>query len=142
MFNPSRDDARNFLYDSWCKHLNGTVLTPLEDMVAQLIIKHPEYHELLNNPDQFKDKDYTAENGEPNPFLHLMMHLTMQEQISIDQPPGIRAHLQRLTAHYQSEHDALHVLLECLGQVVWRAQRDRAAPDEEAYLECICRELR
>ena len=137
MFNPSRDDARNFLYDSWCKHLNGTVLTPLEDMVVQLIIKHPEYHELLNNPDQFKDKDYTPENGEPNPFLHLMMHLTMQEQISIDQPPGIRAHLQRLTAHSQSEHDALHKMMECLGEMLWQAQRNGTGPDVGIYFACL-----
>jgi len=36
----------------------------------------------------------------------------------------------------------LHLLLECLGETVWQAQRDRAAPDEEAYLDCIRRKLR
>lgn len=137
MFNPSRDDARNFLYDSWRKHLDGAVLTPLEDMVAQLIIKHPAYHALLINPGQFKDKDYAPENGEPNPFLHLMMHLTMQEQISIDQPPGIRAHFQRLTAHYQSEHDALHKMMECLGEMLWQAQRNGTGPDVDIYFACL-----
>jgi len=137
MFNPSRDDARNFLYDSWRKHRDNAVLTPLEDMVAQLIIKHPEYHELLNNPDQFKDKDYAPENGEPNPFLHLMMHLTMQEQISIDQPPGIRAHFQRLTEHYQSEHGALHKMMECLGEMLWQAQRNGTGPDVNIYFSCL-----
>jgi hypothetical protein len=138
MFNPSRDDARNFLYDSWHKHLDGAVLTPLEDMVAQLIIKHPEYHELLNNPGhQLKDKDYTPENGESNPFLHLMMHLTMQEQISIDQPPGIRAHFHRLTARYQSEHDALHKMMECLREMLWQAQRNGTGPDVDIYFACL-----
>ena len=137
MFNPSRDDARNFLYDSWRKHLDGTVLTPLEDMATQLIIKHPEYHGLLHNPAKFKDKDYAAESGEPNPFLHLMMHLTMQEQISIDQPPGIRAHLQRLTAHYQSEHDALHKMMECLSEMLWHAQRNSTGPDVGIYFACL-----
>jgi hypothetical protein len=27
------------------------------------------------------------------------------------------------------------------GETVWQAQRDRAAPDEEAYLDCIRRRL-
>jgi hypothetical protein len=137
IFNPSRDDARNFLFDSWRKHREGTVLTPLEEMTAQLIAKHPGYHALLENPEQFKHKDYTPAAGEPNPFLHLMMHLTMQEQISIDQPPGIRAHFHRLTAHYQSEHDALHKMMECLGEMLWQAQRNGTGPDVGIYFACL-----
>ena len=139
MFNPSRDDARNFLFDSWRKHRDSAVLTPLEDMVAQLIIKHPEYHDLLDNPEQYKDKDYTPQNSEPNPFLHLMMHLTMQEQISIDQPPGIRAHFTRLSTHYQSEHDALHRMMECLGEMLWQSQRNSTGPDVGVYFACLDR---
>jgi hypothetical protein len=33
-------------------------------------------------------------------------------------------------------------LLECLGEAVWQAQRDRAVPDDQAYLDCIRRKLR
>ena len=137
MFNPSRDDARNFLFDSWRKHREGSVMTPLENMVARLIVKHPEYHALLENPQQYLHKDHTAENGEANPFLHLMMHLTMEEQISIDQPPGIRAHYQRLSTHYKSEHDALHRMMECLGEMLWQAQRNGTGPDVGIYFACL-----
>jgi len=137
MFNPSRDDARNFLFESWRKHLAGKVLTPLEDIAAQLIAKHPEYHALLENPEQFKHKDYTPAEGQPNPFLHLMMHLTMQEQISIDQPPGIRAHFQRLTALYKSEHDALHKMMECLSEMLWHSQSKGTGPDVGIYFSCL-----
>ena len=137
MFNPSRDDARNFLFDSWRKYRAAGVLTPLEDMVAQLILKHPEYHALLENPQQFQQKDFKPESGEANPFLHLMMHLTMEEQISIDQPPGIRAHYNLLTAHYQSEHDAQHKMMECLSEMLWQAQRNGTGPDVGIYFSCL-----
>ena len=137
MFNPSRDDARNFLFDSWRKRREGTLQTPLEDLVSQLIGKHPEYHQLLENPQLSQGKDYSPETGETNPFLHLMMHLTIEEQISIDQPPGIRAHFNRLTAHYQSEHDAQHRMMECLGEMLWQAQRNGTAPDAAIYLSCL-----
>lgn len=140
MFNPSRDDARNFLFDSWRKQREGAVLTPLEDIAAQLIAKHPEYHALLENPQQYQHKDYASADGEPNPFLHLMMHLTMQEQISIDQPPGILAHFQRLTARYQSEHEALHKMMECLGEMLWQAQRNGTGPDVGVYFACLERQ--
>ncbi len=76
MFNPSRDEARNFLFETWRKRREGSLLTPLEDLAAQLIEKHAEYHELLSSPENCQDKDYLPEHGEINPFLHLMMHLS------------------------------------------------------------------
>jgi hypothetical protein len=29
--------------------------------------------------------------------------------------------------------------MECLGETLWRAQRERAAPDGDAYLDCVRR---
>ena len=63
------------------------------------------------------------EGGEVNPFLHLSLHLAVAEQLAIDQPPGIRAEFERLRAARGDEHAALHAVLECLGEVVWQAQR-------------------
>jgi hypothetical protein len=137
MFNPTRDQARNFLFDTWRKRRAGELLTPLEDLTAQLIEKHPEFHDLLAAPERYQDKDYAPEHGATNPFLHLMMHLTIEEQISINQPHGIRAHFERLSAHHQSEHDAQHRMMECLGEMIWQAQRSGAAPDAAVYLNCL-----
>ena len=121
MFNPSRDEARNFLFDSWRKRREGVLLTPLEDLVAQLIEKHPEYHDLLADAERYQDKDYAPDGNVVNPFLHLMMHLTLEEQISIGQPHGIREQFTRLTQKYESEHEAQHAMMECLGEMIWQA---------------------
>lgn len=137
MFNPSRDEARNFLFEAWRKRKANELLTPLEDLVAQLIEKHPEYHDVLGKPDTYQERDYAPEHGATNPFLHLMMHLTIEEQISIDQPPGIRAHFARLTQKYQSEHDAQHQMMECLGEMIWQAQRNGTPPDAAIYFDCL-----
>jgi hypothetical protein len=75
-----------------------------------------------------------------NPFLHLSLHLAVEEQLAIDQPPGISALFRRLTAKTGSEHDAAHLVLECLGETVWQAQRHGTAPDEKIYLECLERQ--
>jgi len=137
LFNPSRDEARNFLFESWRKHRGGELLTPLEDLAAQLIAKHPEFFAVLEDPQQYQEKDYLPEQGAANPFLHLMMHLTIEEQISIDQPPGIRAHFSRLTHRLESEHDAQHRMMECLGEVIWQAQRSGTQPDAAIYFACL-----
>ena len=137
LFNPSRDEARLFLFESWRKRMAGELLSPLEDLAAQLIAKHPEYHGVLENPDANQEKDFLPEQGETNPFLHLMMHLTIEEQISIDQPPGIRVHFARLANKFGSEHDAQHRMMECLGEMIWQAQRGSTRLDAAVYLECL-----
>ena len=137
LFNPSRDEARLFLFESWRKRRAGELLTPLEDLAAQLIAKHPEYFTVLENPQQHQEKEYSPEQGATNPFLHLMMHLTIEEQISIDQPPGIRAHFVRLTQKLESEHDAQHRMMECISEMIWQAQRNRTQPDAAVYFACL-----
>ena len=136
-FNPSRDEARKFLFESWRKRKARELLTPLEDLAAQLIAKHPEYFAVLENPQQSQEKEYLPEHGATNPFLHLMMHLTIEEQISIDQPAGIRAQFVRLTQKLESEHDAQHRMMECLSEMIWQAQRNRTRPDAEVYFACL-----
>lgn len=137
MFNPTRDQARQFLFETWRKRTAKELLTPLEDLTAQLIDKHPEYHELLLHPERSQDKDYAPDGSEVNPFLHLMMHLTIEEQISIGQPQGIREQFSRLTQKYDSEHEAQHAIMDCLGEMIWQAQRNKTAPDAAIYLACL-----
>ena len=138
MFNPSREQARQFFIDAWSKHRANLPATPMETIAADLVATHPEYHELLQADDALV-REWTPEQGETNPFLHLSLHLAIHEQLSIDQPPGIRAAFDQLMAKEGDRHAALHHVLDCLGEMVWRAQRDRQAPDGEAYLECLRR---
>lgn len=137
IFNPSRDQARDFLFESWRKHSTKEVLTPLEDMAVKLIGLHPEYHALLEDQERNRGREFQTSQGETNPFLHLMMHLSIEEQISIDQPAGIRAQFTRLTNKFGSEHDAQHRIMDCLGEMVWQAQRNGTQPDAQIYFGCL-----
>jgi hypothetical protein len=139
MFTPSRDQVRRFLTDAWRKRRDGLPATPLEIMAADVAESHPEYHELLCAGDEALSREWTPEQGETNPFLHLSLHLAIEEQLSIDQPPGIRAVFEQLAARHGDRHAALHIILECLGETVWRASQDRAPPDSNAYLDCLKR---
>jgi uncharacterized protein DUF1841 len=140
MFNPSRDEARRFLIHAWAKFRAGEPLSGLEQIAAQLIALHPEYHAIFEAADRNLDHDWRPEGGEANPFLHLSLHLAVAEQLAIDQPPGIRAEFDRIRAARGDEHAALHALLECLGEVVWTAQRHGTPPDTKLYLACLERQ--
>jgi hypothetical protein len=136
MFNPTRDQARDFLFELWAKHQAGAPLTPLEAIALDVILRHPEYHAVLGDPERYRDRDWKPEGGETNPFLHLSMHLAIEEQLSIDQPPGIRDAMAAL-ARRGSEHDARHDVMECLAEMVWQAQRHGRPFDNDAYLDCV-----
>ena len=137
MFEPSRDEVRQFFCETWRKQRASEILTPLESIAADWIGEHPEYQASLSDPERAQGTDYGPESGETNPFLHLSMHLAITEQLSIDQPPGIRAAHERLIGRLGSPHDAQHAIMDCLGQILWEAQLNGTPPDTEAYLAAI-----
>ena len=137
MFNPSRDQVRQFFFDSWGKFHAGQPLSALETLALQVARAHPEYHALLEAPQRHLEREYFPEMGETNPFLHLSLHLAIAEQLQIDQPQGLRSAYQQLVASGHSEHEAEHVILDCLAETLWRSQRDRAEPDGLAYIRCV-----
>lgn len=139
MFNPSRDQARQFLFDTWHKYRQHQPLSALESMTLEILLQHPEYHALLNNPERYLDQDYLPEQGETNPFLHLSLHLAIGEQLSIDQPAGIKGRYQKLLEQGGDPHHAQHQLMECLGEMIWQAQRNRTQPDPLVYFACLDR---
>ncbi|TCS72980.1 uncharacterized protein DUF1841 [Sulfuritortus calidifontis] len=142
MFDPSREQARRFLIEAWRKYRERSVMTELELLAAEHIAHHPEYHAILEAGEDSLDREWLPELGETNPFLHLSLHLTISEQLSIDQPPGIKAAYERLLQRTQDPHAAQHLIMDCLAEVVWQAQRNRSQPDGLAYLECLNRKSR
>ncbi len=141
MFNPSQEDVRRFFCGAYRKYRNNEILEPLEAIARDWIMQHPEYADELADIEAALANEYTIERGQVNPFLHLSMHLSIAEQVSIDQPPGIRAACQALTRKLDSEHEAHHQIMECLGEMLWTAQRNNSPPDGAAYVESVRRRL-
>jgi hypothetical protein len=139
MFAPSQFDVRRFFCEVQRKHRAGAPLTPLEAIAADLIGLHPEYHADLADLDAALARVYTVEDGRTNPFLHLAMHLTIMEQVAIDQPAGIRQAVDLLAARRGSLHAAQHEAMECLGEMIWTSQRSGRVPDGDTYLDCVRR---
>ena len=137
MFNPSQHDVRRFFCETFRKARSREILTPLEMMASDWIFQHPEYENDFSDLDTALEADYSVDHGKTNPFLHLSMHLSIAEQISINQPPGILPAFNQLAQRSQSTHAAHHIMMECLGAVIWEAQRNGTAFDGDAYLEAI-----
>jgi hypothetical protein len=137
----SRDALRKAYTEAWRKHQERMPLSPQEAGIADIIGLHPEYHALIADPDAALAFEPGSTSGEQNPFLHMGLHLAIRDQVSIDRPPGIRALHRELQARFGGVHEAEHVLMEALAEVLWQAQRDGRAPDEQRYLT-LARERR
>ena len=137
LFNPSRDEVREFFFDAWAKFKAQKPLTDLEKIGLGIMHMHPEYHRILDAPAQFKSQEYFPEFGETNPFLHMSLHLSILEQISINQPIGIAAIYEKLKLKHQDEHDAQHDILDCLAETIWQAQRNHTDLDAAQYLQLM-----
>jgi hypothetical protein len=137
LFKPSREEVRAFFFDAWAKFKAQKPLTDLEKIALGVMHLHPEYHAILDAPEQFKQQEYFPEFGETNPFLHMSLHLSILEQISINQPIGITAIYEQLKIKHQEEHAAQHDILECLGESIWQAQRNNTALDANNYVQLL-----
>ncbi|WP_211251660.1 DUF1841 family protein [Andreprevotia chitinilytica] len=140
LFNPSRDQARHFFIGSWRKYQAGAPLEDIEKMTVGVLARHPEYHGYLS--EDYLDRDWPPEHGETNPFLHISMHLAIEEQLSIDQPAGVKALFGQLCAATGDEHKALHEMMEGLGEMIWQAQRHGHAPSPATYLDVLRERLK
>ncbi|MBL8328097.1 MAG: DUF1841 family protein [Rubrivivax sp.] len=139
MFQPSQHDVRRFFCDTWQRQREGLPMEPMQAKAAPWLREHPEYDAELADLAAALEAVYTVEAGRSNPFLHLSMHLSIDEQCAIDQPTGIRQAVELLAARRGSLHEAHHEVMECLGEMIWSSQRRGLPPDGQAYLEAVRR---
>jgi hypothetical protein len=137
MFNPSRQDARRFFFDIWSRHKAQEPLDGLGKITLAILLAHPEYHPIVDNPEHYLEQEWHPEGGQTNPFLHMSLHMAVEEQRSIDQPFGIRSLYAQLALRLGDEHAAQHEMMECLAEMIWQAQRQNCAPDVNVYIECV-----
>ena len=139
MFTPTQEEVRRFFCEAWAKSQAEQPMQAIEQLAAGWVAEHPEWHAELADADAAVARQYGEGAVGGNPFLHLSMHLSISEQCSIDQPPGIRQAVELLTARRGDLHAAHHEVMECLGRMIWESQRSGRPPDGQAYIDQVRR---
>ena len=140
---PGREQLRahrQVFWDAWQRAKDNLPLDAMQVRIARVIEMHPEFHHYFDDMERFLERDFHVDDG-MNPYLHLSLHLALEEQIATRQPPEVGSALEHLmTAKGIGRHDALHFILEILAESVYFAQREGKEPDVLLYLTRI-REL-
>jgi len=139
MYTGDRTELREVFFRAWRNHRENRPLAGVERLIVDVARAHPEYHRILEAPDTQAQRDYLPALGEANPFLHMGLHIAVAEQLTIDQPPGVRECFQRLRARLPDTHAAEHAAMECLEEMLGRARESGQPPDPSGYLACLRR---
>ncbi|MBK5939722.1 DUF1841 family protein [Halochromatium roseum] len=140
MFSQDRDQLRQAYLTAWRKAQAGEPLEPVERQIVEVASQHPEYHALLEQGEAVIGREWRPEGGESNPFLHMALHIALQEQVSTDRPAGIQRLYQGMIRHCLGDvHEAEHRMLECLAEAIWKIQHDGRDFQPKSYLKCIKR---
>jgi hypothetical protein len=140
MFSTSnRDTTREVFFRAWRNHREGKPLEGIERVLVQVALRHPEYHALLDDP-AHGNRDYAPALGETNPFLHMGLHIAIEEQLTLGEPAGIREAFQRLMMQLPDEHEVQHRMMECLAECIYQMQQQRRDFDAAPYIECLARQ--
>ena|SRR6185436_11110280 len=135
-----RGSTREVFFRAWAHHCAGEPLEGIERVLVQIALRHPEYHTLLQNREQHLDRDYSPAMGDTNPFLHMGLHVAIEEQLMLDEPRGIRDIYKTLIARIGDEHTAQHQIMECLSEWIWQAQKTGTGLNPAPYLDCLKRQ--
>lgn len=133
MYGQTPQDIRQFFVNCWKKHMQKELLQPLEKQIVEILLAHPEYQAVVASGEV--NAAYFPELGQSNPFLHMGLHLTLRDQIATDRPVGIAAIFQSLLQQYQDFHAVEHLIIECLAECLWQAQRQQMPPNDIMYLQ-------
>jgi len=132
---------RKVYFDAWQKSRAFLPLSPLETMIVDIIQRHPEYHPIFDDPNNFTSLQDEKFQLDHNPFFHLALHVTVLEQVNANRPGGIRKLYDQLLRKIGDRTETEHKMMECLAKVLKESfMRDEAA-NEQLYLKAIRRLL-
>jgi hypothetical protein len=133
---PSREQLRahrQIFWDAWQKAEADLPLNALEVRIARVIKIHPEYHHFFNDMEDFLERDFQMDDG-MNPYLHLSLHLAIEEQLATKQPIEAAKLMEvQMIELKKDRHDVLHMILEALAETVYESQRQGREIDPLAY---------
>ena len=136
LYGSKRETYRQVFLESWLAYREGRPLEGVRARLVAVILRHPEYHGLLADAERGLEQDFPPEQGRSNPYMHMSLHVGLVELLALGQPAGI-VDLFDEARRRLGENAAEHLFVDCLGEMMWQAQRAGCAPDMVALLACV-----
>ena len=138
-----RADLRNWgrraLQEVWRRRQGGEQLKAEETRLARILADHPELASAWEPGADLGTPDIRI--GAVNPFLHVQIHVMVEDQLAANQLPEVSEVLESLQAAGMTRHQAIHEIGKVLSLELHAALGEQRPFDSRAYLWAL-RKLR
>jgi hypothetical protein len=126
-----REQSHEHYYALWQRAKANERLEGEDALTAQIMRDHPEYYDVWEHANEFLQEQVTV-NG-ANPFLHVTMHVVVENQAAQNEPPEVRAALEYQTLRKTPRHQAVHEIANAFTELLWVVLHDHRPFDNDAY---------
>lgn len=132
----NHQDTRKVFFEAWQKELHAKPVTALENIIIDVLKRHPEYQSIFSHQEAFENFQLNNNTHEPNPFFHLSLHVAILEQVQSNRPAGVAEIYKRLLNKYHDQNDVEHKMMEVLAQLLHdAAHTPELIANDQAYLD-------
>lgn len=131
--------TRSYVGLVWELVLVGAELEGDKAVLARILKQHPEYSDIWEQAADLDPHEEVLRDG-ANPFVHVAIHQTIENQISERTPPQTAETLEALMQAGYTRHEAIHAIGNVLAEEIYEILRDKRPFDEAGYVQAL-REL-
>ena len=128
-----RNITRSYIATIWKIHKIGGSLKEEDKRLADILEEHKEYHKIWEIADKIVDVEYTVEGV--NPFLHIQIHLIVENQLAMGEPSVVREVAEELNKLGFSHHEIIHIIARPLTKQIFYIFKNNVPFNEEEYTQ-------
>jgi hypothetical protein len=123
----------------WKLGLAGAELEGEDAVTVEVLKQHPEYFDLWEQAELLPPDEEVLRDG-VNPFLHVTIHATVENQIANGDPPQTAETLEAMIQAGYDRHEAIHAIGSLIAEQIFEIMAHDQPFDLESYVEAL-REL-
>jgi len=120
----------------WEMTMSGVELEEEDAVFAEILKQHPEYFDIWERATTLPPDEEVLRDG-TNPFVHIAIHQTIENQIANHDPAQTAEALAALIQAGYTRHEAIHAIGAILTPELFEILRDNRPFDEAAYIEAL-----
>jgi Domain of unknown function (DUF1841) len=130
-----RDQNQERFYEIWTRLNSGYPLQGDDRVIGELMKAHPEYYQFWNDPKRYVHHRFDPATDKLDPFLHILMDLTVKRQIMLDDPPETKRTIEALTSKKGlSEMEAIHQVSSIVVEFMYDTLKTRRPFDVHKFV--------
>jgi len=125
------NSQRRRIQEVWKKTKEKKELSREDKRLAEILLEHKQYQEIWETVPLHPEKI----TGGVNPYLHVYLHLAIENQIAEENPRQVNRYLSRRLSQGEDRHTIIHDIVSVFSEYLFDALRYRKPFDRLKYAQ-------